>query len=157
MEKLFRYNWQVRDDWFTWCEDVPEEELLRRRVGGRGSILYTLFHVVQEERSWIHFLKTQQDFAEPSFDEYASLEEVKALSNQYHKEVETFVVSWVDEMEIRSITATNSDGQSAVFRHGEIMRHLIAHEIHHVGQLSVWARELGRKPVTSNFIFRRLF
>lgn len=28
------------------------------------------------------------------------------------------------------------------------MRHAIAHEIHHIGQLSIWARELGRKPVS---------
>ncbi|WP_243840759.1 DinB family protein [Paenisporosarcina antarctica] len=24
------------------------------------------------------------------------------------------------------------------------MRHVIAHEIHHVGQMSVWAREIGK-------------
>ncbi len=45
MLKLFQYNWQVRDDWFTWCEAVSEEELLKKRVGGVGSILYTLFHI----------------------------------------------------------------------------------------------------------------
>lgn len=26
---------------------------------------------------------------------------------------------------------------------GEILRHLIAHEIHHMGQLSIWVRDLG--------------
>lgn len=36
------------------------------------------------------------------------------------------------------------------------MRHVIAHEIHHVGQLSVWAREMGRQPVTANLIGRGL-
>ncbi|MDF9530893.1 DinB family protein, partial [Bacillus cereus] len=32
MLKLFQYNWQVRDDWFTLCEDIPDEELLKKRV-----------------------------------------------------------------------------------------------------------------------------
>jgi uncharacterized damage-inducible protein DinB len=35
---------------------------------------------------------------------------------------------------------------------GEVLRHIIAHEIHHIGQLSVWSRELGLQPVTANLI-----
>ncbi|WP_276575678.1 DinB family protein, partial [Bacillus cereus group sp. BfR-BA-01524] len=31
--------------------------------------------------------------------------------------------------------------------HGEIIRHVIVHEIHHIGQLSIWAREIGKEPV----------
>lgn len=53
MLKLFQYNWQVRDDWFTLCEGIPDEELLKKRVGGFGSILHTLFHIVDVEYMWI--------------------------------------------------------------------------------------------------------
>ncbi|MEJ9126963.1 DinB family protein, partial [Bacillus cereus] len=28
MYTLFQYNWQVRDDWFKWCEQLSEEDLL---------------------------------------------------------------------------------------------------------------------------------
>ncbi|MDQ0116622.1 putative damage-inducible protein DinB [Paenibacillus harenae] len=38
MLKLFEYNWQVRQDWFAWCQDVSEEELLKKRTGGIGGI-----------------------------------------------------------------------------------------------------------------------
>ncbi|MCH1626728.1 DinB family protein [Ferdinandcohnia quinoae] len=157
MKKLFQYNWQVREDWFRWCEDIPEEELLKKRVGGVGSVLYTLFHIVDVEQSWIHFLKTQQNLEEPPFEDYASLSKVKALSNQFHAEIEPFIQSWTNEMDSLTIQATNSKGQTATFRHGEIMQHVIAHEIHHIGQLSVWAREIGREPVTANLIFRGLY
>lgn len=54
---LFRYNWQVRQDWFKLCEQLTEEELLRKRVGGVGSILKTLFHIVDVEYSWINALQ----------------------------------------------------------------------------------------------------
>ncbi len=53
MLKLFEYNWQVRKDWFDWCESLTEKELLERRTGGPGGILYTLFHIVEVEYSWI--------------------------------------------------------------------------------------------------------
>ncbi len=32
------------------------------------------------------------------------------------------------------------------------MRHLIAHEIHHIGQLSIWSREMGIEPVSASLI-----
>ncbi|MHB1629346.1 MAG: DinB family protein [Bacilli bacterium] len=158
MEKLFQYNWQVRDDWFTWCEDVPEEELLKKRVGGVGSILYTLFHIVDVEYSWLVLdLQGKQNVDKPSFEASSSLEKVKVLSNQYRREVEPFVMSWTSEMELRTIRDTSPDGEVETFRYGEVMRHVIAHEIHHIGQLSVWSREFGRKPVTANLILRGLF
>lgn len=42
------------------------------------------------------------------------------------------------------------------FTYAEVIRHVIAHEVHHVGQLSVWVRESGLKPVSANFIGRGL-
>lgn len=49
-----------------------------------------------------------------------------------------------------------NDGHPPYDSWGEIMRHVIAHEIHHIGQLSVWARQMGHKPITANVIGRGL-
>lgn len=157
MQKLFEYNWQVREDWFNWCETVPEEELVKKRVGGVGSILYTLFHIVDAEYSWIQDLQGKPLPDGPSFDECGSLQKVKDFSSRCHQEVESFVTSWTDEMEDKILTETTPDGETESFKHGEVMRHLIAHEIHHIGQLSIWSREIDRKPVTANLIWRGLF
>ena len=29
MINFFKYNWQVRDEWFNWCKQMPIEELLK--------------------------------------------------------------------------------------------------------------------------------
>lgn len=89
MYTLFQYNWQVRDDWFKWCEQLSEEELLRKRVGGVGSILETLFHIVDVEYSWISALQGKED-NEPQFKDYQSIQKVKALSDLYKRELEDF-------------------------------------------------------------------
>lgn len=157
MYKLFEYNWQVREDWFEWCEDVSEEELLKERTGGVGSILYTLFHIIDVEYSWIRGLKGREEPEEPHFENYASLQSVRDYSKRCRREVETFVKSWTDEMEGKILTGAGPDGKMVSFRHGEVMRHVIAHEIHHIGQLSIWSRELKKKPVTANLIRRGLF
>ncbi|WP_221563314.1 DinB family protein [Alkalihalobacillus sp. TS-13] len=156
MLKLFKYNWQVREDWFRWCEDLSKEELLKERVGGVGSILYTLFHIVDVEWSWILGLQGEPE-PELPFEEFASLQKVKEFSSRCHADVEPFVRAWTNEMEYRILSETDADGKMVSFKHGEVMRHVIAHEIHHIGQLSVWAREMGRKPVTANLIRRGLY
>lgn len=158
MLKLFQYNWQVREDWFKWCETVPEEELIKERIGGIGSILYTLYHITDVEYSWIVLdMQGKPDPGKSTFETYPGLQEVKDLSRQFNREVEPFVTSWTSEMEFLTFSETDPNGESASYKYGEIMRHVIAHEIHHIGQLSVWAREIDRKPVTANLIRRGLF
>jgi uncharacterized damage-inducible protein DinB len=149
MLKMFQYNWQVRDEWFHWCENVSEEELLRKRVGGVGNILQTLFHIADVEWSWIRIIQGKPDFQE-DFNSFMSLELVRKLSDSFHTEVEAFLQTWTNDMD--GLVVTDPWGRE--FTQGEILRHVIAHEIHHVGQLSVWSRELGLAPVSPNFINR---
>jgi uncharacterized damage-inducible protein DinB len=155
MQTLFRYNWQVREEWFSWCEDVPLEELLRVRTGGIGGILHTLFHIIDVEWSWIRLLQGKPDFQE-SFEDYKSLAQVRKLDALFRAEVEKFVLSWDESMENLILYDRQPDGSIATDTWGEVMRHIIAHEIHHVGQLSIWARELGKKPISANLIGRGL-
>ena len=155
MQQFFRYNWMVREEWYRWCEELSEEELLQKRTGGMGSILQTLFHIVDVEWSWIRLMQNKTDYQE-SFDEYKSLDKVRKLDAEFHLEVESFVNNWDTSMENRLFYDTLPDGKVVTDTWGEIIRHIIAHEIHHIGQLSIWAREIGKKPVSANFIGRNL-
>lgn len=152
MKLLFRYNWQVREEWFEWCKQIPTEELLRQRVGGVGSILYTLFHIVDVEYSWIRALQEKEVF-DPPFEEYQSVEKVKRLSDMYRGEIISFLNGWSTDFENQILSVPWSN---ETYTYGEVLRHIIAHEIHHIGQLSVWARELERQPVSANLIGRGL-
>ncbi|MBS4219583.1 DinB family protein [Bacillus sp. FJAT-49711] len=155
MQTLFRYNWQVREDWYHWCEEIMEEELLLNRRGGVGGILQTLFHIVDVEWSWIRVLQGKSDFQE-SFEDFKSLEKVRKLDAKFKLEVESFVLNWNESVENNLLHDTLPDGRITTDTWGEVMRHVIAHEIHHIGQLSIWARELGRQPISANLIGRGL-
>lgn len=155
MQMLFRYNWMVREDWYRWCEDVDEEDLLAERIGGVGGILHTLFHIIDVEWSWLQILQGKPDFQE-NFKDYQSLQKIRELDAKFRIEVEQFVHEWDESMENRLFQETMPDGRVDTDTWGEVMRHVIAHEIHHIGQLSIWARELGKKPVSANLIGRGL-
>jgi Uncharacterized protein conserved in bacteria len=155
MLMLYRYNWQVREEWYAWCGEIPEEELLKVRTGGVGGILHTLFHIVDVEWSWIREIQGLPDFQE-NFDGYRSLEKVRRLDESFRRDVRPFIESWDGSLENRLYVDHASDGSANELTWGEVLRHALAHEIHHIGQLSVWARELGRKPVSANLIGRGL-
>jgi len=155
MEMLFKYNWMVREEWYRWCEEVEEVELLKERTGGVGSILHTLFHIADVEWSWIRILQEKSDFI-GKFEDYNSLKLVRELDASFRQEVQQFVTEWDSNMENKLLHLPQRDGRVELFTWGEVMRHILAHEIHHIGQLSVWSRELGRKPVSANLIGRGL-
>ncbi|QGQ98995.1 damage-inducible protein DinB [Paenibacillus psychroresistens] len=157
MMKLYEYNWQVRKEWFDWCDAVTEKELLKKRTGGKGGILYTLFHIVDVEYSWISGLQGKPEPQEPSFEDYANVQKLRDYSARCHEEIASFIYTWNSSMETLILADENATDESESFKYGEIMRHVLAHEIHHIGQLSVWSREVGKQPITANFIRRGLF
>ncbi|MFB5661169.1 DinB family protein [Alteribacillus sp. HJP-4] len=146
MQLFFQYNWEVREEWFAWCETISEEELHRRRTGGMGTILHTLFHIVDIEHAWIKGLQGEPEF-HFNKEDFPSLNDVKKLSEDCKVEILDYINRW---------TAAEEDKTLAEFTHAEVIRHVIAHEIHHIGQLSVWSREVGMPPVSANLIGRNL-
>ncbi|MGG1397891.1 DinB family protein [Bacillus salipaludis] len=152
MIKFFEYNWQIRDEWFDWCKQLPIEELLKERSGGVGSILYTLFHIIDVEYSWLRGSQGKEDIA-VRFVDYHTLDKVKLLSDTFRKEIAEFLK--IDLAKLKEeLVSVPWDVHTYTF--DEILHHIISHEIHHIGQLSIWARELEISPVPANFIGREL-
>ena len=148
---LFSYNWQVRADWLAWCADLPDDALLTAHTGGLGGILRTLYHIVQCEYSWIRVIQGGPAFSEP-FAAHASLGAVRELSGRVHPYVAAYVDTLTPaELERRFVPPWNRD---QTLRVRAVLDHVIVHEVHHTGQLSVWAREIGRTPVSAEWLGR---
>ncbi|MCG8395646.1 DinB family protein [Bacillus atrophaeus] len=152
MINFFEYNWQVRDEWFHWCNQLTTEELLKDRIGGVGSILYTLFHIIDVEYSWLRGIQGKEDVVF-HFDDDKTLARVITLSNTLRYEIVEFLKTNTHEIHDGFVTVPWDENE---YTKDEILHHIIVHEIHHIGQLSVWARELELMPVPANFIGRKL-
>ncbi|AME06625.1 DinB family protein [Bacillus siamensis] len=147
MRKLFQYNWTVRNEWLAICEKLSREELTKSRTGGMESILRTLFHIIDVEISWARAILGKADVLHAESD-YASIQDLRKLSEQYREDV------------IQAVSGKGTDlvkpgWMDQTFHKDDILRHILAHEIHHMGQLSVWAREIGIEPVSANVISRQ--
>lgn len=152
MIRFFEYNWQVRDEWFDWCNQLTIGELLKDRKGGVGSILNTFFHIIDVEYSWLRGIQGKEDVV-VQFADNNTLDKVKSLSDTFRKEIAEFLKSNSDELKKELVSVPWDEDKYTV---DEILHHIITHEIHHIGQLSVWARELELSPVPANFIGREL-
>ncbi|MDP4084579.1 MAG: DinB family protein [Bacillota bacterium] len=152
MIKFFEYNWKVRDEWFEWCKQFDTEELLKERKGGVGSILYTLFHITDVEYSWIRGIQGKEDVVF-QFKDYNSVGKVKFLSDKLRNEIAEFLKTNFGILKEKVISVSWDEEK---YTTDEILHHIIAHEIHHIGQLSVWSRELDLPPISANFIGRKL-
>ncbi|TYP76550.1 DinB family protein [Paenibacillus methanolicus] len=157
MLKLFEYNWQVRNEWLELCETVSMEELMKKRTGGLGYILPTLYHFVAVEYGWICGGIQQKAIRIPSFEDVMGVRQIRDFSASCHAELAPFVREWHEGLEDLVMIDITDEGVEEAHKYGEVMRHVIAHEIHHIGQLSVWSREIGLKPVSANLIGRGLF
>ncbi|WP_079527265.1 DinB family protein [Solibacillus isronensis] len=153
MLSLFKYNWQVREDWFNWCESLPEEEFHKERIGGMKSIRETLIHVIDCELLWLNSLIDEKIVFERR-QLFTQLSEIKEYSTFVQSYTEQLIEQLPSDYENKLIEVQRRDGSILEFTQKKILAHMITHEIHHIGQLSVWAREIQRKPISSDLIIR---
>lgn len=153
MLDMFSYNWQVRDDWFDWSQQISIEELTQKRTGGMGSILRNLFHVIDCEQIWINQMNGTPVIVK-DINDISTLQEVVEFSKSTKLITRGFMQSWTPDCEQKIFEMKRRNGDTFHFAYGKIMRHIISHEIHHIGQVSVWSRELEMKPISSDLLFR---
>lgn len=152
---MFLYNWQIREDWFTWCETISNEELTKKRIGGIGSIIHNLFHVIDCEQIWVNQMQGTPVIIK-DINKISSLSDVMIFSNLTKPVTQSFIKSYTSEAKDRILVVKSKNGTTKSYSYDKIINHIISHEIHHIGQLSVWSREIGLKPVSSDLIFRDL-
>ncbi len=109
MLTFFNYNWQVRSEWFKWCQSLPIEELNRQRTGGMDTILRTLVHIIDVECSWIRAIQGKPDVP-IDLDAYDTIDKVVDLSIRYHSEVMDYLSSHGIGDELRMIQPSWMEG-----------------------------------------------
>jgi len=145
----------VREEWFKWCEEITYEELVKQRVGGMGSILHTLFHVIYCEQLWINQICGNPK-NEQSIESIKNLQDIQEYSSIIKNSTSNYLNEYLKEKTEGSLFIILQNGETKEFPHKKILYHIITHEVHHIGQLSIWARELGKVPINSDLLIREL-
>ena len=127
--------------------------MTKKRTGGMGSILHNLFHVIDCEQLWVNQMQGTT-VIKKDINTISSLSDVKVFSNITKQITQRFLESYTLDTGERILEVKSKNGNSISFTYERIIRHIITHEIHHIGQLSVWSREIGIEPVLSDLLIR---
>lgn len=112
-------------------------------------------HVIDCEQIWVNQMQGTPVIIK-EINRISSLNDVKTFSNLTKPATEGFIKSHTSEAGDRILVVKSRNGTTKSFSYDKIIAHIISHEIHHIGQLSVWSRDIGLKPVSSDLIFRDL-
>ncbi|WP_299516224.1 DinB family protein [uncultured Rummeliibacillus sp.] len=145
---LFNYNWKVREEWFEWCEKIPHEELTKERIGGMKSFLHTLFHVIDCEQIWVHQM-LGKPVIKKDIQTIQSLQEVKEYARTTRESTERLLSEI--QYNLQKELVINDQYK---FPYEKVLNHIVTHEVHHIGQLSIWAREIEIAPVNSDLLIK---
>lgn len=149
MYSLFQYNWQVRQAWLDLFNELNDDQLNAGHMGGLGSIPKTLFHVVDTEYSWLRALKGEPDL-KPDYKDFGTLGSIQDLSALYHTHVKEIIqFALLDLSVMADIPWANH-----AFSYETILKHILTHEIHHIGQISVWVKAMNLQSVDVSYIGR---
>jgi len=92
--------------------------------------------------------------SERKFDTTCTLEVVKEFSLITREMTKDFIKDWTVQKDSEILEINSKNGRSITFPYRKLLSHIISHEIHRIGQLSIWARELDKKPVNCDLLIR---
>jgi uncharacterized damage-inducible protein DinB len=142
--KLIQFWDQVRRGLLTTLNKFSDEELDFAAFEGGYSVKETLLHIAQEELGEIHYgiTGTLSEFP-PAYekDAYPTSASITALLEAVHSDTLSILESFDDEDLFQQVELGWGGTQPMI----DLIWHLMEHEIHHRGELSLMLGLLGRE------------
>jgi uncharacterized damage-inducible protein DinB len=155
---LFQYDRWANARTFGTISQLTTEQFTQDLGGSFRSVRDTLLHLIGGEWIWIQYWKAppasplqveelvvRRD-AEFHPRRYPTFEAVRAK----WREVENEQIAFVDELRDEHVQAS-IPFRELPFKVAELMQHVVNHSTYHRGQLTFMLRQLGVKPVATDF------
>jgi uncharacterized damage-inducible protein DinB len=161
-EKIFYdYLLRSRRDLFTFLRSMPDETISRDVIPGERfhSIKDLVLHIPIIEDSWVHedILKDQpvwDGFPDDPEKAYHATDNLERML-EYWLAVEKSTLLYLEKLEPEMLTSEiampREQGQE-FFTVGEVLWHVMQHEVRHTAQIMLLARQLGFDPPQLDYI-----
>jgi len=143
LSQHFSHWKQVRDDLLSTIDKFKEEELSYVPFDSSLSVGQIMLHIGEAEEGWFRYVISRELVGWPDYDldDYPTGESIKAQLSVIHARTEKYLESvGTGDLE-RKIDLPHRDAR---FSLGWIIWHVLEHEIHHRGELSLILGMLGR-------------
>lgn len=158
IQMLFEYDRWANHRVLQAASALGAEQFTRDLGGSFRSVRDTLVHILGGEWGWLTywkevapgpaFLKDLRDRKDTLFhpDKFPSINELKSKWAEVEKEQIEFVNGLTNESLERMLPVRTTQ-----IRLANLMQHLANHSTYHRGQVALMIRQLGAKPVATDF------
>ncbi len=144
------YNRWANARAFEGAAALTAEELSRSVGGSFTSVLGTLTHLVGAEWVWLERWHGRSPRAIPS--DFKSVNDLRERLTAVEEGQEGLLAGLTPERLASKITYVNFAGQTWTYALGEAMVHLVNHGTYHRGQVASLLRQLGKKPLSTDYL-----
>lgn len=145
LNDMFSHWEQVHADTLATMDKFRDDELHFVPFDGSWPAGQIMLHIADTEDGWLRCVvkREQQDWPEYPLEQYPTVEEIKAVLSRVHAQTESYLAT-LDLQDLqRPIPSRWQEGQTIPL--GWIIWHVLEHEIHHRGELSLILGLLGRE------------
>lgn len=142
--EIFAHWSQVRQGLIEVVQKFTEAELDKRPFPNSWSVRQIIYHIANTEAGWIHYAARGElaDWPAPyTAADYPTIPDILTLLRMIHAQTE----AWLDTLTQQNLDDVVSFGDGEIFTVQWIIWHVIEHEIHHRGELSLFLGQLGRE------------
>jgi uncharacterized damage-inducible protein DinB len=143
LSRVFSHWDQVREDLLTTIDQFDDSELLFTPFDSSWPVGQIMLHIGSAEAGWFCYVISQELIDWPIFDMevYPTCESIKTLLVDIHDMTKSQLASWdLEDLERPIRLPWNNHELSLSW----IIWHVLEHEIHHRGELSLVLGLLGR-------------
>ncbi len=143
LSQMFAHWEQVRADLLTTIDKFSEEELAYSPYPDCWPVGKTMLHIADCEDYWLHAVV--QPILDPDFNyelaDYPTKAAIKEMLNQAHQRT----LGLLDRLDERNLADERQTRRGETFTVGWMIWHVLEHEIHHRGELSMTLGLVGRE------------
>lgn len=143
LSQMFAHWEQIRTDLFATIDKFSDEELTYAPYPGCWPVGKLMIHIADCEDYWLHAVV--QSALDPDFNyelaDYPTKAAIKELLNRAHERT----LALLDSLNEHNLTEKRQTRRGETYTVGWIIWHVLEHEIHHRGELSMALGLLGRE------------
>ena len=142
--EIFSHWSQIRTDLIATIESFTDEELASKPYENSWPIGQIMLHIADAEDGWLRYVITQEITAWPTMytlDNYPDKAAIVQILGEVHARTQQFL----DSLSLADLNQTIQAPWGDDFRLLWILWHIIEHEIHHRGELSLILGYIGRE------------
>ena len=144
LTQLFSHWKGVRNGLLETIEKFNEDELEHKPYEGAWSVGEIILHIANAEDGWFRYVVKRQVDQWPnehSLKNYPTMEAIKELLDDVHAETQAYLAV----LEIDDLKKKLKAPWGREITIGFVIWHVLEHEIHHRGELSLILGQLGRE------------